>query len=97
MMTASEFARFDGIRKLLIRDLGDVVASRDTSRADWWNTELRRFHTVACERAVLADLRQPTWDDIKRSDQRAAGHVDWSTKLPLYVTEVMFNLVAGDE
>lgn len=91
MSDGKEWQRFDAIRRLLIDDLRLITKVRDTTNPKWELAEIRAFHEVAARRAALANLTIPTLDQVTSCDIRASGHIDWSTKLPLYVAEIMFD------
>lgn len=57
----------------------------------------RELEVVLDEAIVWCRLLQRpeiTMEDVRRADQLSMGHVDWSSKLPLYVAEAVFGVAS---
>ena len=87
-MTNKVWDEFDSLRQYLVQALASacrVSGPRDLDgelQAVW-----REAYVWA---SIHPDTHTITFQDVLDCDRRAMGHVDWSTKLPLYVAEKVY-------
>ena len=76
--------------------LVEAMKSRDKVE-DWVVNERIAMAVAANDWAAAHDLdRRISVADIERIEHRAMGHVDYSTKMPLYVAELLLEDENGD-
>lgn len=80
--------------RALLDALRDEMAHRHRSTGLEWVDRERWAITLAAQQWAEArsGLRRVDVDDVERIEHRACGHVDYASKLALYVMELIYGI-----
>lgn len=87
-MTEPRFSSLRDSRAFILEALRAEMSKR-ADHDDWVERERLAVTIAANEWAQANGLQSITVDDVRRVETLAVGHVDYATKLALYVSELI--------
>lgn len=93
-MTVVYTAQRHADRMALYEKLQRVLRGQTKRKQRDFDAEVRAVHLAAntWAGAYPDDCVRVSLEHVKKCDTMAAGHIDWSTKFPLYVSEAVYGL-----
>lgn len=86
-MTSKVWDEFDSLRRYLIMALASATKAEPRDLDGELQAVWREARLWSVTHPGTQDI---SFDTVVTCDRRAMGHVDWSTKLPLYVAEKVY-------